>query len=783
MEALSLAGLRVLEIGGGIGAAYATRWMAGFGADVVRTEGSPDALTADEEVYLLAGKRRIDVEPAGLRALALAANILVEDGKPGALAAMGLDPEQLRVENPRLVVVSVTPFGQTGPYAGYEATNIVAHAMGGIMSLTGTPDRPPLVNGGSQAFYLAGVNAFGAALSAYFGALRHGRGDWVDISAQGCAAGMLELFGVRTEYNGLDAHLRSGNHVSAVWGIYPLADGHGGVCTLARQIPAFFNVVDDPELLTERFMDPVQRLQNDDELRARLYSWFSTQTKAGLLELGPKHRIPFGAVMTPLDLLENESLAERGFFDRVEAPDGRMARVPGRPFLGLPWRGGELHSPAADTPDVLTDWLGPTSPPPSARTAVPEATALPLDGIRVLDLSMMWAGPYATRILAEMGAEVLKIESPRAWDNVRTLIPQPGALDPWNSSYYFNDYNRDKKSVTLDLAQDRGRELFLDLVRQSDVVIENYRADVMDKLKIGYDVLRGAKPDIILVSMAGFGKTGPERDHVGFGPIIEQMAGLASLTGYGGEDSEPVKTGISYGDPIAGIAAAGAVALALINRDRTGGGAFIDLAQRETMSAMIGEAFVAASLRGESPLHYGNRSPRFVPQGVYPCGGVEQWLALSCRDEAEWAALARLIGVPEWKALPPAERRARHDEIEALIARWTGGRDPQEAMQTLQAAGIPAGRVLDSKAIYDDPQLNARGYWVRLPHPRMKPWRQPASAWRLTRANPTLRRHAPLFGEHNREILGNLLNLTESDFAALEAAQINADAPINPGVG
>jgi crotonobetainyl-CoA:carnitine CoA-transferase CaiB-like acyl-CoA transferase len=407
---------------------------------------------------------------------------------------------------------------------------------------------------------------------------------------------------------------------------------------------------------------------------------------------------------------------------------------------------------------------------------------LPLEGVRIADLTMVWAGPYATRLLAEMGAEVIKIESPRNWDNLRTLVPQPGVEEPWNSAFYFNDYNRDKKSLSLDLARERGRELFLQLVPHCDVVIENYRADVLENLRLGYDVLRAVKPDIILVSMAGFGKTGSERDNVGYGPIIEQMAGLASLTGYG-DDGVPYKTGISYGDPIAGTAAAGAVALALIQRRRTGQGCFIDLAQREVMSTMIGEAFVAASLRGESPVHRGNRDLRFVPQGVYRCRGEEQWIVISVRDDGEWRALADLIGTPALAALSRDERQARHDEIDALIAAWAAGSGPQQAMEALQAAGVAAGRVLDTVAIHDDPHLAARGFWVWLPHPKMHPWRQPSSAWRLVEANPQMRRHAPLFGEHNREILGGLLGLTERDLADLAATDVISETLINPTVG
>ena len=406
----------------------------------------------------------------------------------------------------------------------------------------------------------------------------------------------------------------------------------------------------------------------------------------------------------------------------------------------------------------------------------------PFEGVRVLDLTMMWAGPYATKLLAEMGAEVIKVESPRAWDNIRTLIPQPGIEEPWNSSYYFNDYNRDKKSLVLDLADRRGREVFLQVVTQCDVVIENYRADVLDNLELGYEALRAAREDIILVSMAGFGKTGSERNQVGFGPIIEQMGALASLTGYG-DDGEPYKTGISYGDPVGGIAAAGAVGLALIQRKRSGRGVHVDLAQRETMASMAGEAFVAASLRGETPVHMGTRSARWAPQGVYACAGTDQWLAVSVRGDTEWVALATTIDAEDLASLTLQARRAGHDEIDNRIRAWTASRTAQEAMETLQSAGVPAGRVLDTEAIHDDPHLLARGFWVELPHPRMEPWKQPAPAWRFAEANPHLRRHAPLFGEHTAELLRDLLGMDADDIAGLEAAGVTSRAPVNPGVG
>lgn len=357
MSDLPLSGVRVLEIGGGIAAAFATRYMAGFGAEVVRSEGPADALDPDEAVYLLSGKQRVAVSDEELRAMAVAADIVVEDQVPGALAARGLDAELLRTANPALVVVSITPFGQTGPYAQWQSTNAVSFGMGGIMSITGEPHRPPMITGGNHAIVLGGLNAFGAAMAAYFGALMQGEGDWIDISLQECAAAMLEHHASRTDYLQMEPWMRSGNQGSAVWGIYELADGFGGVCCLMRQIPSFFRCVGDPVLMEPRFLDPTQRLEHNDELFARLSGWFASKTKADLLALGPQYKVPFGAVMTPKDLLTSPSLVEREFFDEV-AVDGGTAKMPGRPWLGLGWQAGEFHAAGADSDSVRAAWLG-----------------------------------------------------------------------------------------------------------------------------------------------------------------------------------------------------------------------------------------------------------------------------------------------------------------------------------------------------------------------------------------------------------------------------------------
>ena len=406
----------------------------------------------------------------------------------------------------------------------------------------------------------------------------------------------------------------------------------------------------------------------------------------------------------------------------------------------------------------------------------------PLEGVRVADLTMMWAGPYATKLLAEMGAEVIKIESPRAWDNIRTLVDQPGVADPWNSAFYFNEYNRDKKSVILDLADARGHDAFLRLVAGCDVVVENYRADVLDKLGLGYDVLRGVRPDVILVSMAAFGKTGADRDLVGFGPVIEMMSGLVSLTGYDGGE-EPFKTGISYGDPLGGLQAAAAVAMALLRRHRTGKGTYIDLAQREGAAVMAGEAFVRASLGEAQPPHLGNRSERWAPQGAYQCLGEQQWIVIAVTSDEEWRAACGVVGRPDLAGLSQDERRRDHDELDRVLVAWAREQDPQDAMEALQAAGVPAGRVLDTSDVHDDLQLIRRGFWVYLPHPQMHRYKQANVSWRLVDCNPQLARHSPLFGEHTREVLTTLAGLTDAEVDALYSAGVSADEPLNPGIG
>ncbi len=764
-----LRGRTVLELGGGVASAMTAHFLHGFGAHVTRFEPTHDvrnpSLSDAQRMAYLSGIRVVRGSTAELASYLSTVAMIVSDRQPTELVSLGIDLVDLRARRPDLIVVSVTPFGLTGPYADIATTNAVSFAAGGIMSLTGDPDRTPLVTGGSHAYSLGAANAFAAATMAWVGRKRHGRGDLVDISLQECAAGMLEYYGPMTSYLDTPPQMRLGNHTRATWGVYPCSDGWVGVFALARQVPALFALLNDPELDDPRFTDPLQRQlpENDEELTAKLYVFFSGYTQAEIRSLSLTSRVPFGVVTTPADLLAAPTPADRGFWDEVRSAAGGTVRVPGRPFPGFAWNADSKNDIAAEA--TVT----------ASTSAVP---LLPLAGLRVLDLTMMWAGPFATLRLAEMGADVIKVESPSAWDNIRTLIPQDDAPDPWNSAFYFNAYNRGKRSVTLDLAQPEGRAVLLQLVEHCDVVLENYRSDVLDKLGLGYDVLRSHREDLILISMAAFGKTGADSAFVGFGPVIEMMSGLCSLTGYG--DEEPFKTGISYGDPVAGTFAVAAVGLGLIQRLATGEGLHVDLSQRETSSVLIGEAFVEAA-DGSVPTHRGNRDSHMAPQGCYRLPGDERWLVLSVRSGEEWSAMCDLMDRADLAGLLVEERHERHDEIDGVVESWLALASSPET--DLQRAGIPAVEMRNTRTILDDPHLVARGYWHETPHPRMHTYRQAGVSWPFVDANSKPRRHSPLFGEHNDEILREMLGLSDDEVNDLARKNIIATAPINPTVG
>lgn len=399
---------------------------------------------------------------------------------------------------------------------------------------------------------------------------------------------------------------------------------------------------------------------------------------------------------------------------------------------------------------------------------------LPLHGIRILDFTMVWAGPSATRLLADMGAEVIKVESARSWDMLRSLHFLSGPPDRWwNKAAYFNHNNRNKYACTIDLQTERGRALALRLVAISDVVFENYRADVLSKLRLDYDDLRAVRPDIILVSMPSHGKTGPEAHHVAYGTNVEQLAGLASVTGYPGMG--PHKSAIAYGDPNAGaIAAAGALA-ALHHRERTGEGQHVEVAQWEALVGNIGEFVLGYQMDGDPGEGIGNRHVSRV-QGVYACAGEDEWVAVSVGTDAEFAALCHAIGredlVRDERFADVVSRRRNHDEFDAVVAAWTCGRSQRDAADALQAAGVAAAPVLRIPALLRDENLRARGFWEEHAHTDAGTWDMEGPVWRMSETPAHVRLPAPMLGEHNAWVFGDLLGLGEDEIAELEAAGV-----------
>jgi crotonobetainyl-CoA:carnitine CoA-transferase CaiB-like acyl-CoA transferase len=405
---------------------------------------------------------------------------------------------------------------------------------------------------------------------------------------------------------------------------------------------------------------------------------------------------------------------------------------------------------------------------------------LPLYGIRVLDLTMAWAGPYGTRLLADMGAEVIKIEAVNNWDLLRIFTGQnPSVEQVWNKSPYFNSLNRNKYGCVLNLSNPRGRDIFLRLIAMSDVVVENFRAEVMEKLGLTYETLAAVNDEIIVVSMPGHGRSGPERDYVTYGTTIEMLSGLAHLTGY--EGGPPQKTGIAYPDPLAGVAAAGAVAVALWDRRRSGRGQYIEVAQRENLINVIGEYILGFSMSGAEPVRRGNRHRSVAPHGCYRCAGEDEWITLACETDAQFEALCAAMGQP---ALASEERFAdvvsryhNQDEVDEIVGGWTRGKTKEAAAQALQTAGVPVMPVLSVPEVFSDEQIRTRGFFEEVTHSIAGSWEIEGPHWRMSESPGHVRLPAPTFGEHNEYVFRELLGLSEEEIAALGAEGVTGSTP------
>jgi benzylsuccinate CoA-transferase BbsF subunit len=398
----------------------------------------------------------------------------------------------------------------------------------------------------------------------------------------------------------------------------------------------------------------------------------------------------------------------------------------------------------------------------------------PLDGIRVADFCWAWAGPYGALYLAHLGAEVIRIESNTRMCPTRHIPPWPNNERGINRSGYFNQYNQGKRSLNLDLKKPEGLALAKKLVANSDIVIENFAAGIMDKMGLGYDVLRTVKPDIIMIALSGYGATGPEKGYVSYGPPQVALSGMSSLTGYRGGD--PGQAGFSYGDPNGGIHGTFSVMCALLHRARTGEGQFLDLSQREACAMLLPEGLMDYAMNGTQPERNGSRDPYMAPHGVFRCKGNDRWVSLAVRNEEEWQGFCAVVGQAELAADPRfktlADRKENEDTLEQIVNAWTQERTSEEVTQGLQQGGIPSYPSLDGKDMLANPHVTARGYFVELEHPEVGKRRHLGIPWKMSITPCEVQRPAPCMGQDTDYVLEQVLGLGKAEISALRSRDV-----------
>jgi crotonobetainyl-CoA:carnitine CoA-transferase CaiB-like acyl-CoA transferase len=799
--------LVVVEVSEEPAGAFCGKAFADLGAEVVKVERpSGDRMRERRGAFahLNTNKRSVVRAPGDdLVPLLRDAHVVVESLGWGDLTTWGVDVARLRAELPSLVVATVSGFGAEGPYASYRWTDLVGQAAAwAVLPQAYAEQARPVKLPGVAALCLTGQTA---ALGALAGALR--------ASATGCGArvdcAMYEALGAvpsrATRWLGWHYNQRRPMAVvstgsSAVLlpnGIFPCGDGYVSLQVTPQQLPAMLDVLDDDRLRTA-FAHPDAYVRDETKaaIDAALYPWLLSHTRAELTAVAQAAGWPFTGVNAPEEVLESPHLRERGYWAECEG-----VRLPGPPYRHRDggWRlrrgapalgectGGvrPAHAPVR--------WQGPADP------AVP-----PLRGVRVLDLTTVWSGPYGTQLLADLGAEVVRVENPALFPpstkgyaprpNLKMVFggllagyaaPHEGRPDrPYNRHAMNNSVSRNKLSCTLDPRRPEGRELLLALVERADVFIENLKLSALDRIGVRVEELLARNPRLVVVRVPPAGLTGDWSRYKGLGAQFDALAGLSWLSG--NHDEELVDAPLAvYMDSATGPAAAFAVVAALHHRDATGRGQLVELSQLENMTGHLGDMFVDLQL-GVPAERFGNRDRYWAPQGVYRGAGEFRWLAVSVTDDAEWAALAAIIGgdalATDGRYARAVDRLARQDELDHLLSAWVSGVDVVEAFDRLQAAGVPASPVLVDDLLEADPNAVARG-WLR-PLPSTDVGTYPHAGPAFAGVPLEWRRGSPALGEDNQYVYQGILGLDDAAYARLVEQRIAVedylDADRNP---
>jgi crotonobetainyl-CoA:carnitine CoA-transferase CaiB-like acyl-CoA transferase len=779
-----LAGLHVVEIANEISGPYATKLFVDLGAEVTKIEppsgdslrrwgpfpaGACDPQRSGLFEYLNAGKRGTTLDlaqpddMAAARELIAQAHLLVEDFAPGTLEGWGLGIEDLQQLNPKLVLLRISAFGQSGPLRDRQATPLTMQAASGWISAR-DPQRPPVQVGARISEYVAGAYGALGALTA----LRSqpaGRVAAVDVSQLEALLSTLPypmLMAQRMRRLGLPANLRSAPMLRVV----RAADGWVGINCLTGQhwldVCAMLGLPEYGEHQIAIMMGGPERA----EFFAKAEPLLANQTVSEIVELSQALRIPAAPVNDGATVLDCPQYAKRGFFV-TSGGDGWSFQRPGPPFRFSKTTVAQPR-PAPRRGARPAPWAT------GGQSLSPAAGSLPFAGLRVLDLTTFWAGAYLTCYLGAFGADIVKVESIQRPDGHRYSGAFAYEGDDWyERSALWQGTNLNKRDLTLDLTSQAGLDIARRLAAQADVVVENFSPRVVEQFGLDYDSLVSLKPDVIVVRMPGFGLQGPWRDYVGWALNIEQTSGMSAVTGYA--DGPPCNPQ-GPADPVVGVHAGLALLAALEHRSRTGVGQLIEIAQIEVGVGVTAEPVIEYSMNGVVRSRVGNRRRGYL-QGVYPTSVEDSWVAVSVRDDTDWSQLVAVLGRPDLH-----DPKVDHDVFDEIVGGWTRTRTPGEIVETLQAQKIPAEQVITGDQMYDGyvgAQLDVRGYYEELEHPITGAHRYPGWPFRIS---PGPERHhrtgPPTLGQHNDEILRNL-GLSDDEVAALRAERVIGERVLN----
>jgi crotonobetainyl-CoA:carnitine CoA-transferase CaiB-like acyl-CoA transferase len=784
-NAMPLEGIRVVDLADDK-AVYCSKLLADLGAEVIRVESPQHSNYCPEGPFLdnipdrdhslsfwynNSGRLSIvlDLTAADdhqhFLQLVRSSDLLIESYSPGYLESLSLSYDALKEINPALSVVSVSGFGREGPYSRYKSCDIVASASGGQMYVCGRQGRPPLKPFGNQSYYLVSLLGAAGAMLALRCREQSGNGQHVDLSLQEAVASALEHVLVQFLQEGNVPQRQGSLQWNCASDLFPCRDGYV-LLTFNREWEPLVELLDLQSMAADlkhpAWKDVNFRRNHIDDIEEVITMWSCCQDSGELFRLGQAMRFPWAVLNGIEEVMKDEQLKSRGFFVPAQHPlTAKEFQVP-RPvinFTGAPAYTWKKVPGAGEQNNLLDTKIKGKVNNRNLQAGDSPTGRLPLEGIRVLDFTWILAGPYATRMLADFGAEVIKVQS---------KLTATGAES--NETGYFAAWNRNKLGITLDMSLPAARELALELVSKSDVVMENFTPRVMDNWGLGYGKLRQVKPDLVMVSLSGFGHTGPWRYYAALGQTVQALSGLTSLTAY--DAGTPDGIGLAYADHISGLYAALAVLAALRRRDSSGEGAYVDISEYEAACSLLGPAFMDLSLNGHVALPVGNRSEgqSAAPQGCYRCKGEDRWCVISVSTEEEWQSLCSVMHEPELagqdRFLSLQARLANYEELDELIGKWTSNYPPEKVMRILQEAGVPAAMVNDARDLTRDPGLEERGFFVEMDHPKLGRISADANPIKLNLTPAQYRKAAPLLGEDNRHVFIDILGMDVERFEA-----------------